>query len=248
MNDLYTCTICGSQVSKQQSVAYKTGRACRTHPEAVEASLARLKTEQRVRELNGRTPVGLRRHPQYPSSEETLRKFEEAKEKAKSDHDRCWVCGKMGIHVDRWPLLVLIAIEMLNTIEYPINLLDLRGQVMELLGLSADMFVTNAQRTTDTSLRLCDDDYYNFADLQGSVIACRGCIVKHHLAAIQSADPVSTHLTPNTVAAFSAVYNFSEHKTEVREVAGRLRALKAMAAATDVRAATTIAGIQDRKE
>jgi hypothetical protein len=97
MANVVNCVVCKAEVSKRQSLAYKDGRACRSHPEVQVELQRRLAEEEKKRMARIRASQDqLRRdrpHYHVPSGPE------------------CWSCQKPGINAREHWLRMAIAVE-----------------------------------------------------------------------------------------------------------------------------------------
>lgn len=102
------CVICGNEVSKRKSYAYKDGRACKEHREAQEAA-EKNKAKETKRVANWKRP-----------------KF-----KSYSGHDdplifkpRCFVTGEPGIHQQDYMMRVVVAMHKLDLLGIKYNFFE----------------------------------------------------------------------------------------------------------------------------
>jgi len=87
--NMFTCKICGEQVSKRQSLSYQDGRACRVHSEVSESAAQKIATEaQRIQ--NEQKKVEEKR--QYHQHRFDPYKFDRME-------NQCWICGCEGTHL-----------------------------------------------------------------------------------------------------------------------------------------------------
>jgi hypothetical protein len=97
MANTVNCVVCKSEVSKRQSLAYKDGRACRTHPEVQVELQRRLAEEEKKRMARIRVHQDQfrrdRPHYHVPQGPE------------------CWSCQKPGINAREHWLRMAIAVE-----------------------------------------------------------------------------------------------------------------------------------------
>lgn len=94
----FQCVICGAEVSKPQSYAYKDGRACRHHPEVQEAhntSEEAKKANLEQSKYRAENPGHRWKHLHQPemSSDEMF-----AAMGTKDPNKHCWCCHKDGIY------------------------------------------------------------------------------------------------------------------------------------------------------
>ena len=95
----FNCEICGKEVSKRQSLAYKDGRACRHHEDVLAESQDRIEAE-RAKKLD------------------EIRQEQQKKERASRPYHNhvpsgpeCWSCHKSGIHKSEHWLRMAVAVE-----------------------------------------------------------------------------------------------------------------------------------------
>jgi len=116
------CIICGKEISKRQSVAYtfdgQVGRACKTHPEAME--YAKLNNEEARKAVQSSVPE---RERILKQMEENIKREQDIIDTIKCSHEHCWVCGKNGMHVSQLARLQLIGMKLLDEIKVSYNLL-----------------------------------------------------------------------------------------------------------------------------
>jgi hypothetical protein len=90
------CVVCKAEVSKRQSLAFKDGRACRTHPEVQVELQKRLSEEEKKR--MARIQAERQRHVKTYGSPVPL-------------GPECWSCRKPGINAREHWLRMAIAVE-----------------------------------------------------------------------------------------------------------------------------------------
>jgi hypothetical protein len=94
----FICTVCGKTVSKRQSLAHNGGRACKDHPEVMDATQRRLVDEEnkRLREIQRRQPRPRGHTPPYDTA---------GYEAGLS----CWCCHKKGMAAQEHHLMMMVA-------------------------------------------------------------------------------------------------------------------------------------------
>jgi len=106
---MFTCVICGENVSKPKSAAYGEGRACRIHPE-VSDELAQNREQQTKH--NARI-----RYESEHAEEIRMEKIRKDRERRDAEfawpQNHCWSCGCEGITYKEHNLRMLIGMEKL---------------------------------------------------------------------------------------------------------------------------------------
>jgi len=96
MANTVNCVVCKAEVSKRQSLAYKDGRACRTHPEVQVEAQKRLAEEENKR--LAKVQAERQRHVKMYGSPVPL-------------GPECWSCRKSGIYSREHWLRMMVANE-----------------------------------------------------------------------------------------------------------------------------------------
>jgi len=94
---MFTCVICGKEVTRKKSYAYKNGRACRIHEKVMQDFLKREKERKNDIELNFKNTKNKQNHlyNREPLFIPTL---------------SCWFCGKEGIDYSDYIYRILVTI------------------------------------------------------------------------------------------------------------------------------------------
>jgi len=108
---MFTCEVCGEQVSKRKSYAHGEGRACKTHEEAQESH----KKSEEQRELNLKKRTG-RSKGDRPNSSNTPKPLMKP---------MCWTCGSNAIPLSEWARYQLVAMEKVNLQHKNINAMEM---------------------------------------------------------------------------------------------------------------------------
>lgn len=218
-----TCEICGATVSKRQSVAYKTGRICRSHSEANEElqkkhaqMLDKLaKQKQEMLDAQKKREASL-----YGSSMLSA----DIQEKSEYDRSHCWVCGRAGVQLHHLPLVMLLAVEKMKQTGVVIDILHFQTQALNVLGLSMDSLLSYIRLMPDSRLWFKELYYAQASEILGEGVLCRACCIKHKLQkawderinAMLAAMPVIQN--PEVVAAMGAIYETSELHAQIEKL------------------------------
>jgi hypothetical protein len=215
----YICSICGEEVSKRKSLAYKGGRACKTHSEVVEASQERLTAEQEQREREVERERRKHEHTHKPFD------FEAAQHKAQKNNEwlekHCWRCGREGLSSREFAMRMLIGLEK-RDLQGDHELFNTERQ-RKAAGLEGKVFLALFRDVPH------DNKVYEYlkhrarmhADFLGAMMLCDSCAKRNGLdfEAAFHPKPVQTENIVKLMATMGAVYETSGMKDSVRAIA-----------------------------
>lgn len=152
------CTVCGASVTKRQSLAYKGGRACRTHPEVVAESQERVAKEQEQRKEDHRQIERMLHPPVVPRG------------------PSCWCCHREGIMARDHFLRMMVANEkcMLQGKSF----LD-QNAMREAYGEIVPVLVPIAVSSNSSLVRASRDGWMMHSMTEGQMMVCYDCAKKH---------------------------------------------------------------------
>jgi len=202
MNDSFICVICGASVSKRKSIAYKDGRACKTHSESQE-QLDTKKTKQ-VEQIQS----------------------DVQKNKEKFSHDdrgfdfkpRCWLCHIEGISLQQFYSELLM--ESLKTqikneaMELNVNFFEQQEQIAKALASKKHVVLFTFNNLTEEQrhkLKGCNFNAQQLISMTNSVICCASCMNK---AGLQYIPP---EVNFDKIKKFMPVYMLAE--PELKKIA-----------------------------
>ena len=229
---LYTCVVCGAQVSKRQSAYYqhsvsgKDGRACRTHPEVQQYLTAKQQADIEAHKRATNSSL----HPHTHTMEELRTQPEEFKKELLFMDTACWICGAIGVPAEHWPQYMLIGMEKLKQNGIPLDFLNMHEQVAKVLKidnlpvLKLLWFQKLPPIKNDTKHKLMRVWHH----IHGTVRCCIECAKCHgidveELAKQELARSEALSKVPlETMLAVGAAYETSELKTDLGRIAAEL--------------------------
>jgi len=202
----FTCPICGDEVSKRQSYAYKGGRACKAHQEAQEA-----------KEKNDQSIAAKRKRVQE--------KFEKRRESPRDLLDpsfldrHCWSCGNEGVSRQNHATNMLLAMAR-ERLRGEFNLLTNPLKTLELAGYTKDTRFL-LQYPDSSKVNIIKEAQFPAVMLK-FVILCQHCATDVGYDPAQRADELAPRLTPEAMSTMMAVGSMSGINDEIAELAKEL--------------------------